>query len=185
MGKLKSFHLIENCFWVLLVGIFFIFSFEFNQEIEIYKFGATGWPRSILVLLAIVTLGNLFHSMTYGEAEQEGRIGLGEKEEVILYESFQDYFKIFAILLGPLIFALLLKPVGFYFLSPFFIIFIILVFGERRPVWILTIACLIYLLLLLMFMILLNAPLPQGNMSPFYDYSGLLLKLNTQIRTLW
>ena len=42
----------------------------------------------------------------------------------------------------------------------------------------------IYLLLLLFFMVLLNANLPQGTVSPFYDISAQLLTWNTQLREL-
>ena len=43
----------------------------------------------------------------------------------------------------------------------------------------------IYVIFLVMFLVLLNAPLPQGNMSPFYDYSDWILRLNTNIQNLW
>ena len=43
MGKLRSVHLIEALAWLAIAAIFFIYSFEFNQKIEIYKFGATAW----------------------------------------------------------------------------------------------------------------------------------------------
>ncbi len=35
------------------------------------------------------------------------------------------------------------------------------------------------------FVVVLNAPLPQGNVSPFYDYSGFVLKMNTNLQKLW
>jgi hypothetical protein len=30
----------------------------------------------------------------------------------------------------------------------------------------------------------LNAPLPQGNVSPFYDYSAFILRMNSQFQQL-
>ena len=53
MGKLERSHFIETAIWLLFFVVFFIASFEFNQPIEIYKFGATGWPRTILLLSLI------------------------------------------------------------------------------------------------------------------------------------
>ena len=50
---------------------------------------------------------------------------------------------------------------------------------------ILAITGLIYLSLLGLFVVALNAPLPQGNMSPFYDYSAFILSLNTQLQQMW
>jgi len=39
----------------------------------------------------------------------------------------------------------------------------------------------IYFLIILLFMVLLNAPLPQGNVSPFYDFSAFMLTINTKL----
>ena len=51
MGNLKNSHLIEGTIWLTIVLVFFAFTYDFNQPIEIYKFGATGWPRVILGIL--------------------------------------------------------------------------------------------------------------------------------------
>ena len=61
MGQLTKAHLVEGAAWSLIVVVFFGYSFEFNQSIEIYKFGATGWPRIILLLLLLVTAGNFYY----------------------------------------------------------------------------------------------------------------------------
>ena len=57
MGKLSKPDIFEAAFWLLLAIVFFAVSFSFNQPIEIYKFGATGWPRVILFLMALIALG--------------------------------------------------------------------------------------------------------------------------------
>ena len=51
LGRLDKSHMIEAAVWFAIVLIFFGYSFEFNQPIEIYEFGATGWPRVVLFLL--------------------------------------------------------------------------------------------------------------------------------------
>lgn len=68
MGQLTKSHLIEGGIWSLIFVVFFSYSFQFNQPIEIYKFGATGWPRVILLLLLLVTAGNFYHQYRYGSA---------------------------------------------------------------------------------------------------------------------
>ena len=45
MGRLSKPNLIEAAVWFAIAAIFFGYTFEFNQPIEIYKFGATAWPR--------------------------------------------------------------------------------------------------------------------------------------------
>ena len=48
MRQFTKMHFIESTVWVSLVILLFAFSFEFDKEIEIYKFGAAGWPRAVL-----------------------------------------------------------------------------------------------------------------------------------------
>ena len=186
MGKLTRSHMIETGVWLTICIIFFTFSFEFNQPIEIYKFGATGWPRVVLLLLLLATIGNFYYLRTHGSAVQKGRVGIADEDESDTdYGDFGAVVKVIGVLGTPFVFAMLLKPVGFYFATPFFIALIIVLFGERRVKWVLGITAMIYAILLGLFMVVLNAPLPQGNMSPFYDYSALILTLNTQLQQMW
>ena len=186
LGQLTKAHLVEGAAWFLIVVVFFGYSFEFNQSIEIYKFGATGWPRVIVLLLLVVTAGNFYYQFRHGSTIQKGRVGIAETEE-----SETDYgdpatlLKVASVLLTPFIFAYLLKPVGMYSGSPVFIALVIYLFGERRWKWILGITLLIYAILLGLFVVVLNAPLPQGNVSPFYDFSGFILKMNTNLQNIW
>ena len=88
-------------------------------------------------------------------------------------------------LLLPLLYAWSLKPIGFYAATPVFAALIIILLGERRPKWVIGISLLIYILLIGLFMIVLNAPLPQGTVSPFYDFSAFMLRMNTQLQHLF
>ena len=185
MGKLSRPDIFEAVFWLLIAVIFFTVSFSFNQPIEIYKFGATGWPRVILFLMALVSLGNFYHAYSKGSKAQEGRVGAKENDEPIEYTSTSQYFKTGMVLVLPLVYALSLKPVGFYSGTPIFIALIMIAWGERRVRFILTNTILIYAILIGLFMIVLNAPLPQGNMSPFYDVSAFMLKAKTQLDQLF
>ena len=186
MGKLNIFHIIESCTWFLLAIIFFIFSFEFNQDIEIYKFGATGWPRAVLILLILVSLGNLFHQWRYGDTVQSGRVGFmsEESDNEQVNRDYLSYVKLVTILFLPFLYAYSLKPLGFYSAAPIFIIVIILTLGERRLNWVIGVTALIYFLLLLLFVYFLNAPLPQGYISPFYDISAKILSFNNTLQKM-
>ncbi|MAW45366.1 MAG: hypothetical protein CMH05_00585 [Marinovum sp.] len=185
MGNLKNSDLIEIIFWLLIAVVFFSVSFNFNQPIEIYKFGATGWPRVILALIGLAALGNLYHSFKNGSKTQKGRVGASEAPDQVHYSSFIDYIKTAWILVIPLLYAISLKPVGFYFGTPFFIALVMLAWGERRLKFILVSTLFIYGLLIALFMFILNAPLPQGNVSPFYDFSAVMLKMKTQFDQLF
>jgi len=181
MTKLKTRHIVETLVWLLIVVVFFVYSFEFNQEIEIYKFGATGWPRVILGILLLVTLGNFLHLYKKGSEAQHGRVGISDREESISYDSVGSVQKLIAILILPFIFSWSLKPVGFYAATPIFVFLLIFLLGEKRIKWVLANTLIIYFLIIFLFMVLLNAPLPQGNVFPFYDFSALMLTLNTKL----
>jgi len=162
MSRLKTTHIVETLIWLTIIAVFFVYSFEFNQEIEIYIFGATGWPRVILGLLLLVTMGNFLHLYKKGSEVQKGRVGITDQEENISYDSLYSIWKLIAILSLPLIFAWSLKPVGFYSATPIFIALTILLLGEKRIKWVLGITLFIYLLLIVLFMVILNAPLPRA-----------------------
>ena len=184
MGKHRAADVIEVIFWLALAVIFFSVSFQFNQPIEIYKFGATGWPRVILFLTAAVAIGNFYQAYTKGAVAQKGRVGASEEAETVHYKSFSQYLQTAWLLILPLIYAMTLKPVGFYCGTPFFIALIMVAWGERRVSFIIYNTLIIYGLLLLLFMVVLNAPLPQGNVSPFYDVSAFILRMKTQLDQL-
>ena len=67
MSKLKFSHYFEVFFWLLLVLVFFAYSFEFNKDIEIYKYGATLWPRTILLLIALAAIGQFLDQRKNGD----------------------------------------------------------------------------------------------------------------------
>ncbi|MEL6618105.1 MAG: tripartite tricarboxylate transporter TctB family protein [Pseudomonadota bacterium] len=186
MGRLNRAHLIEAVVWLLIVVVFFAYSFEFNQTIEIYKFGATAWPRVVIGLLLIATIGNIFYQFKNGSDVQAGLLGVSEStEDKTDFSDRRTFFRMCAVLFTPFIFAWLLKPVGIYFSAPFFIAAIMWLFGERRIKAILIMTGIIYVIFIGLFLVILNAPLPQGNTSPFYDFSAWILKMNTQLQGLW
>jgi hypothetical protein len=182
MGRLNRSHLIEAAVWLLIVGVFFAYSFEFSQTIEIYKFGATAWPRVVLLLLLLAAIGNLYYQYRNGSAAQEGRVGVADTDDDADFSDRSTLWRMIAVLVTPFVFAVLLKPVGIYFSAPFFIAAIIWLFGERRWKAILLMTALIYIIFIGLFLVILNAPLPQGNVSPFYDFSAWILTLNAKLQ---
>ncbi|MEM7209500.1 MAG: hypothetical protein AAF434_16885 [Pseudomonadota bacterium] len=66
-GKLETKHLVEAALWLSLCAFLFAYSFEFDKDIEIYKFGASAWPRTIILLIAIAAIGQLFQHWKRGD----------------------------------------------------------------------------------------------------------------------
>ena len=186
MGRLNTGHLVEAAVWALIIGVFYVYSFEFNQEIEIYRFGATAWPRVVIGLLLIAMIGNIYYQYKFGSATQEGRVGMSNtQDDGADFRDTSTLMRMMAVLFTPFVFAWLLKPVGIYFSAPFFIAAVMWLFGERRVKAILIMTVIIYAIFLGLFLVVLNAPLPQGNTSPFYDFSAWILTMNTRLQELW
>ncbi|MEL6932526.1 MAG: tripartite tricarboxylate transporter TctB family protein, partial [Pseudomonadota bacterium] len=117
---------------------------------------------------------------------QGGIVGASHSsDEGVDFSNSRTLLRMVALLFTPFLFAWLLKPVGIYFSAPFFIAAIMWLFGERRWKAMLIMTALIYAIFIGLFLVVLNAPLPQGNTSPFYDYSAWILKTNTQLQGLW
>ena len=181
LRRLARTHLVEAVVFLLIIAIFFGFSFEFNQPIEIYRYGATAWPRVIIGILLIATLGNIWFQSKYGSSSQST---VGSSDDLADFSQPGTISRMAAVLLTPLVFAWLLKPVGIYFSAPFFIAAIMWLFGERRWKAILIMTVVIYVLFIGLFLVILNAPLPQGNVSPFYDFSAWILTMNAKLQGL-
>jgi len=166
--------LFEVAFWLAFAAAAFALSFKFDQEIEIYKFGATVWPRVVIILIALAALGQLFHDVRARLAsEAAGRkrapasaAGRGGREYAL---------RMGAILVAPFVFAFLLEPVGFYSIAPVFIAAFLYIGGERRWSRLAGLSHFIYALMVLFFAKLLFVGLPTGNWHPFYDFSNWLL----------
>lgn len=173
--------MIEAAIFLTIVGVFYGLSFEFNQPIEIYRFGATAWPRVVIGLLLVATLGNLWYQYKFGSAAQAT---IGQSDDRADLSEPGTIPRMAAVLVTPFLFAWLLKPVGIYFSAPFFIAVVIWLFGEHRWKAILLMTTLIYVIFIGLFLVILNAPLPQGNTSPFYDFSAWILTLNARLQGL-
>ncbi|MDH3386813.1 MAG: hypothetical protein OEN02_02820 [Gammaproteobacteria bacterium] len=105
MGQLRPGHLVEAAMWLGLCLFLFIYSFEFNQGIEIYKFGATAWPRAIILLMAIAALGQLYHHWKLGDQATSQIISaaVDDGAEEAAHEAHHEGLKWYASTLGLLI----------------------------------------------------------------------------------
>ncbi len=173
--------LIESIVWCVFAALAYYFSFNFEQEIEIYRYGASGWPRTIILLILIAAV-LLFikrgsHSGFHPEdkAEAAAHPQAIETEEDTSERGGAYYLKVGTTLLLPVVYAALLEKIGFYTLTPFFICGFLLLAGERRIKMLLGMSLGIYVLFVFIFGKLLYINLPIGTVRPFYDFSNWLL----------
>lgn len=164
----------EVAFWLVFAIGAFGLTYTFDQEIEIYAYGAAGWPRAVTLLVVLAALGQLWADMRappeVAANPDMARAARRDGDEAVRFYSRM------ALTLGlPLLYASLLENVGFYFLTPFFIAAYLVLLGERRWPWVLGVTLGIYVMFLILFARLLFVGLPTGNVSPFYDFSNWLL----------
>ncbi|MFQ5545958.1 MAG: hypothetical protein ACE5FE_08265, partial [Acidiferrobacterales bacterium] len=53
----------ELTFWATFGGLAYALSFQFDREIELYKFGASGWPRVVILLICLAAVGQFIQSI--------------------------------------------------------------------------------------------------------------------------
>ncbi|MGC1439692.1 MAG: tripartite tricarboxylate transporter TctB family protein [Burkholderiaceae bacterium] len=161
----------ETALWILFAAMAFALSFEFDKDIEIYKFNATGWPRFILILTVLAALGHLYTSWR----------DIGAGSPVAADDDSQTEasgrLSVIAMLVLPLVYAWLLQDVGFYLLTPIFIFLLLWLTGERRWQALLSVTVALYGFLLLVFARWLFLNLPIGTAEPFYSMSNWFLEL--------
>ena len=107
MGRLRVGHIVEAVFWLSLALVLYIYSFEFERNIEIYKFGATGWPRALILLIAIAAIGQLIHHWMAGDDATSSVIGAAtddgaeEAAHEAHHSSLRWYLSTFGLLIIP------------------------------------------------------------------------------------
>ncbi len=106
MGKLTKGQMFEAAFWLLLVAFFFAYSFEFNNNIEIYKYGATLWPRTILLLIALAAIGQLLDHRKNGKTVSSNTMAAAHEDSAqdSTHNSLGWYFNTFLLLALPFIY---------------------------------------------------------------------------------
>ena len=107
MGNLRPGHIVEAGLWLALAAVLYVYSFEFDQSIEIYKFGATAWPRAIILLIVLAAIGQLLYQWKSGDAATSRTVGAasddgsGEAAHVTGHSGFTWHVYIFLILAIP------------------------------------------------------------------------------------
>ncbi len=163
----------ELVFWSLFALGAFALSFQFDRSIEIYAFGASGWPRAVIVLIVLAVIGQLIDDLKQRRAESGAKVA--SEGPAASGRGGSYYARLFGIMGLPVGYAFLLEPIGFYTLTPFFIVGFLLLGGERRVKRIILVTVFLYAAFLFLFAKLLYVGLPTGNVHPFYDFSHWLL----------
>jgi hypothetical protein len=165
----------ELLVWLVLAGVAYALSFEFDRPVSGYAFGATGWPRAIIVLILMVALvqfaTRFARALRDPEAEPNPRFWSqfftsGARANITVLLAFGL----------PLLYAALLPRTGFYLTTPLFLMAYLYLLGERRSRHLVAVALFIYALMVLIFTTVFYVALPVGNWPVFYDINNWLLQ---------
>ena len=174
MGKLTSGQWTEIAIWLAVAALAFGYSFEFDRDIEFYKFGASGWPRVIIAMIFLGAVGQFVQDLRKAKTNPVYDPGY--------FSKFSEHGTGFILRMGltlvlPLAYAMLLQGMGYYFLTPFFLAFYLYLTGERRPVMLILVPLLIYGVITVLFTRVLYVGLPVGYWPGFYDFGNWAVNL--------
>ncbi len=172
MGRLSLGQWLEVASWLAVAGKAYRYTLEFDRDVEMYRFGADGWPRLLILFIFLAAIGQFIQDLR----------GNGAGTGPGFLDSFADQGPGFVLRMGltlalPLVYASLLQGMGFYFLTPFFLAGYLFLTGERRVVPLIFFPLGIFAVITLIFTRLLYVGLPTGYWPGFYDFGNWFVVL--------
>lgn len=177
MRKSNS-EIFEGLVWITIAGVAFVLTYKFNEPLANYRYGASGWPRTLIlgiVIFAVINaLWSVFLSRRPGGVDAEV-VPLSQKPPSRSPAGALVHVKRLGSFAVPLLYLFLLPRAGFYILTPLFIAGYMALLGERRWIHLVGTTLFIYALSLIVFVKLLYVPLPVGNWPGFYDINSFFV----------
>ncbi len=169
MGRLSPGQWFEVGIWLLVAGAAYGFSLQFDRDIEMYRFGAAGWPRVVIVLILLGAIGQFLQDLRKGPedapTEPSGLGGIARLDPRFL-------LRMGLTLALPLVYASLLQGMGFYFLTPLFLAAYLYLTGEHRVIPLIAVPLGIFAVVTFIFTRLLYVGLATGYWPGFYDFGN-------------
>lgn len=172
MGRLSTGQWFEVGIWLVIVGVAYGFTLEFDRDIEMYRFGAAGWPRLIILLIALGAFGQFLQDLR--KAQDKPAAERGERDPAVEHDWY-FFVRMGLTLALPVVYASLLQGMGFYFLTPFFLIGYLYLTGEHRVVPLILVPLVIFGVITFIFTRLLYVGLPVGYWPGFYDFGNWVI----------
>lgn len=182
-GKPKLTLCLEWGFWVVLAAAGYWFTFEFDEPLDVYEFGASGWPRFILACIVVGATTQLVLGLQKGRRDAAGPAATGPEvgPEAVAAAAGEAPARLpvsprlLGIFVLPLAYLLLLPRTGFFFTTPFFILAFLWILQVRSPRLLIGVTATVYGLVLLIFVRLFYVALPAGNWPVFYDINNWII----------
>ncbi len=166
---------VELTIWLALAATAFYLSFDFDEPLDMYRFGAASWPRALIAAIAVGALTQCV--LAWRRRREERNVEVTGYWARIRESGLALNVKLVATFAVPLFYVYLLPKTGYYATTPFFLSGYMFLMGERRLIHLIGSSLFIYGLTLLIFTKLLFVALPVGNWPGFYHFSNWLLVL--------
>jgi hypothetical protein len=170
----------EGIFWVAFSFVAYLLTYQFDEKLDQYRYGAAGWPRVLIISMAIfATVQATSKIIKYRRRSRSGWIeaqasnGSSRRPATGILISL----KRIGTFVVPLIYLLLMPRIGFYIITPVFVAGYMILLGERRLAYLIGTTLMIFALTMIIFTKLLFVPLPVGNWPGFYEINSLFLSL--------
>lgn len=161
----------DSIIWLGLAALAFAGTFQFDRELSYYKFGATGWPRVVIFLLACCAIFLLVETvwkrqwlLTADERLRPQPTLTDEEGGIHLMH-----------LAAPVLFGVLMHFFGFLLTAPLFMIGYGYLLGYRNWYALIGVNAVIYSLIVTIFVKFFNTPLPMGR-GFFYTANALMIE---------
>ena len=172
MKSKASKYLIESLAWFLGAVVAYGLTYQFDEVNPQYDFGPAAWPRVLLigVMIAAVMLWRLPRAVrTGGESSEKEKDG--EPPPALTRRDNMRRIGIFAV---PVIYVFTMDKIGFLLVTPFFLVGYMYLLGYRRWLRLIPLCGAIYCAVVLLFVVLMSTPLPQG-VGFFHSLNGEIL----------
>ena len=166
--------LVELAIWLALVAGMWIYSYQFDRELQSYAFSPVAWPRAVLFFIALAAVLACV-SECRKDRTADDRLPEDIARPPLTASRLREMGRLLVVFLLPLAYVWLLPRTGYFATTPFFLAAFMRTLGLKHWPSLIGLPLAIYAGMLLFFSKLLFIPLPTGNWPGFYDFSNWLL----------
>ncbi len=172
MSRLTPGQWFEVAVWIAFAAFAYAVSFTFDRDIEMYRFGAAGWPRVVILLIVVAAVGQFLQDLKAGQPAALHDPGYVGK---ISDHGPQFYLRMGITLALTIVYASLLNGTGYYFTTPLFLAAYLYMTGVRRARPLILVPLAIYVVVTFIFTRILYVGLRVGYWPGFCDFSNWLV----------
>ncbi|MGD9076402.1 MAG: tripartite tricarboxylate transporter TctB family protein [Desulfobacteraceae bacterium] len=179
MRKSRS-GIFEGLIWITIACVAFVLTYQFDEPLAQYRYGASGWPRTLLLAIAVFAVINALWTVFLPRSPgvvDTAEAQISDTPSARPATGASVYVKRLGAFVIPLLYLILMPRAGFYIVTPLFIGGYMALLGEQRWVHLVGTTILIYVLTLVVFTRLLYVPLPVGTWPGFYDINSFFVAL--------